>query len=82
MPMLIVDIAKRAKGDKGKGDKSYSESAEGEDGGSYDEVEASAAADMWAAIKDDDEEGFKSALSDYVAACIEKHKMEPPPEEE
>lgn len=83
MPMLIgIDIAKRAKGDKGKGEKPYSEAAEGEDSGGFDEVKASAVADMWAAMQDKDEESFGSALADYVEACIEKHKSEPPPEEE
>ncbi len=82
MPMMIIDIAKRAKAGRDKpGAYSSEEDSEGEDTSGLDEVEKSAAEDMFQAIKDDDQDAFTSALGDYVQACIERHKAEPPPKE-
>src|SRR3954468_12699648 len=39
---------------------------------SYEDVEDSAASDMFDAVKSDDREAFKTALSDYVAACVQR----------
>jgi hypothetical protein len=68
--MMIIDIAKRAKAGKGK--KESPEYAEDEDEGAdeYAEVKASAAADAMTAIDEGDQEGFATALNDFVEACV------------
>ena len=74
--IAVIEIAKRAKAGKGKkkmpmyaDDEGDGEEEEAADDG-YAEVKASAAADAYEALKDDDVEGFGMALNDFVEACV------------
>jgi hypothetical protein len=49
------------------------EKGDGADMSSYEGVEDSAASDVFDAAKSGDKEGFKTALSQYVEACIKRH---------
>lgn len=77
---FIVGLAKRKPGrmrDKAKGDSKVKPEAEEEetDGDGYDEVEESALDDMIDAlgIDEDKADAFRSALSEYVDSCVQRH---------
>jgi hypothetical protein len=72
---LIIEIAKGAKKSmKGKPkDEPYEDEDEAPEAGkAIEEAKASAAADMFAAVKKDDQEAFAVALEEYVSACMGK----------
>jgi hypothetical protein len=68
---LVIGLAKKVKPKKASDD----EGDEAEDGGmSLDEVEDDAVDEMIEALKGDepDRESFKSALKDFVVACVKR----------
>ena len=74
---LIIEIAKGAKKSmkgkpKGEPYEDEEEEAAPDAEAAIEETKASAAADMFAAVKDDDKEAFAVALEEYVRACMGK----------
>jgi hypothetical protein len=59
-----------------EGPSDIGDEGEGKELGSYDAVEDDAASELASTlgVSDDKMEAFKSALSDYVAACVRKSK--------
>lgn len=71
---LVIGLAKKVK-PKGAADDAE-EASEGEDTGSIDDVEQSAAADLADALGADSDKvsAIKSALGDFVEACVKRLK--------
>jgi hypothetical protein len=74
--MATGDSGKSEPNDTGdsEGPSDIGDEGEGPEMGSYDAVEDDAASELAGivGVPDDKREAFKSALSDYVAACVKK----------